>query len=55
MLRTGWLRAFLGPFRRGVPIVTEPLPRSLPDLASATLKPGQKTWLVTRAVSLRAF
>ena len=55
MLRMGWLRAFLGLFRHGVPTATEPLSRSLPELASAALKPGQKTWLVTRAVSLRAF
>jgi len=28
---------------------------SWPKLADASLKPGQKTWLVARAVSLRAF
>jgi hypothetical protein len=28
---------------------------SLPALARAALKPGQGTWLVARAVSLRAF
>lgn len=28
---------------------------SWPELADARLKPGQKTWLVARAVSLRAF
>jgi hypothetical protein len=28
---------------------------SWPELADASLKPGQKTWLVARAVSLRAF
>lgn len=55
MMRTGVLRTFLGLFRHGVPTATEPLSRSLPEMASAALKPGQKTWLVTRAVSLRAF
>ena len=28
---------------------------SFPERAEAVLKPGQATWLVTRAVSLRAF
>jgi hypothetical protein len=28
---------------------------SWPDVASTALKPGQMTWLVARAVSLRAF
>lgn len=28
---------------------------SWPELISTRLKPGQKTWLVARAVSLRAF
>ncbi len=37
------------------PAVAEPAHQSLPDLASAALRPGTKTWLVARAVSLRAF
>ena len=37
------------------PAEVEPAHQSLPELASAALKPGTKTWLVARAVSLRAF
>lgn len=40
---------------RAAPVAIEPSHQSLPDLADAALKPGTKTWLVARAVSLRAF
>lgn len=41
--------------QRAAPVAIEPSHQSLPDLADAALKPGTKTWLVARAVSLRAF
>jgi hypothetical protein len=41
--------------RRAGPAVIEPPHQSLPDLADAALRPGTKTRLVARAVSLRAF
>jgi hypothetical protein len=44
-----------GALAGSVTTVVEPARQSLPDLASAALRPGTKTWLVARAVSLRAF
>ena len=41
-------------FRRSA-VPPAPLHQSLPEMASAALKPGMRTWLVARAVSLRAF
>ncbi len=43
-------------FRRGWPAAMDPpCSTSLHVVASAALKPGSKTWLVARAISLRAF
>ena len=59
MLLANCLAAVLGLLRRSrgsdAPMEVEPWHQSLPELASASLKPGTKTWLVARAVSLRAF
>ena len=55
MLLANWLGALLDLARREAPAAMEPVGQSLPLLASAALKPGTKTWLVARAVSLRAF
>jgi hypothetical protein len=55
MLLANWLGALLDLARRETPTSMAPLHQSVPALASAALKPGAKTWLVARAVSLRAF
>ena len=59
MLVTSSLAAIARLVRRvrtgAAPVAAEPMHQSLPELASAALKPGTKTWLVARAVSLRAF
>jgi hypothetical protein len=40
---------------RTTPLVAVAWHQSLRDRASAALKPGPQTWLVARAVSLKAF
>lgn len=44
-----------GSFRAARHAPAQAHPESLRVLANAALKPGNKTWLVARAVSLRAF
>jgi hypothetical protein len=59
MLLANWLAALIDLIRRSrtsaAALPPEMLHCSLPELAGAALKPGTQTWLVARAVSLRAF